>query len=59
MYKDINELPSHVFEEMKHFFSVYKSLEGKETAVDEIRGREDSVNIINKSIDNYIENFCK
>ena len=59
MYRDINELPSHVFEEMKHFFSVYKSLEGKETAVDEVRGREDSINIINKAIDNYIEHFCK
>ena len=59
MYRDINELPSHVFEEMKHFFSVYKSLEGKETAVDEVRGREDSINIINKAIDNYIEYFCK
>jgi len=59
MYRDINELPSHVFEEMKHFFSVYKSLEGKETAVDEVRGRDDSINIINKAIDNYIEHFCK
>ena len=31
-YKDISELPKHVFDEMSHFFTVYKSLEGKETA---------------------------
>ena len=59
IYKDISELPSHVYEEMKHFFSVYKSLEHKETAVDEVQGREVSVDIINQAIDNYIEYFCK
>ena len=35
MYHDISELPSHIFEEMKHFFTVYKALEGKETMVNE------------------------
>ena len=30
-YKDISELPRHLFDEMSHFFSVYKTLEGKET----------------------------
>ena len=35
-YKDINELPKHVFEDMKHFFTVYKNLEDKETVVDEV-----------------------
>ena len=32
-YRGIEALPSHLFEEMRHFFSVYKQLEGKETAV--------------------------
>ncbi|MBQ4527025.1 MAG: inorganic diphosphatase [Clostridia bacterium] len=59
MYKDISELPGHVFEEMKHFFSVYKSLERKDTAVDEVMGREESIKIIDGAIDNYIEKFCK
>ncbi len=59
MYKDINELPKHVFDEMSHFFSVYKSLEHKETAVNEVSNRETSVKIINSAIENYIENFCK
>lgn len=59
MYTDISQLPSHVFDEMRHFFSVYKNLENKETAVNEVSGRETSVAIINNAIDNYIEKFCK
>lgn len=38
-YRDINELPSHVFSEMRHFFTVYKSLEGKETVVNDVSRR--------------------
>ena len=30
-YRDISELPKHYFEEISHFFRVYKELEGKET----------------------------
>ena len=59
MYKDIEELPRHISEEMRHFFTVYKNLEHKETAVDEAKGREEAKDVIRKSIDNYIECFCK
>ncbi len=58
-YKDISELPKHLFDEMKHFFSVYKSLEGKETVVDEIQNREKAIEIIKASIDNYVVEFCR
>ncbi len=58
-YRDISELPQHVFEEMKHFFSVYKSLEEKETVVDEIQNREKAIEIIKSSIDNYVAKFCR
>jgi len=58
-YTDISQLPSHIFEEMRHFFRVYKSLEGKETAVNEISGRADAVATIRSAIDSYVENFCK
>ena len=58
-YKDIGELPTHVFDEMKHFFKVYKNLEDKETVVDEVRNREAAVEIINKSINNYVAEFCR
>ena len=53
MYRDISELPHHIFSEMTHFFSVYKDLEGKETVVDEAAGREDAVRIVKEAIDNY------
>ena len=59
IYKDISELPEHVFNEMKHFFSVYKNLENKETAVDEVSNRENAVKIIEKAIDSYVNKFCK
>lgn len=59
MYTNIDELPKHIFEEMRHFFSVYKELEGKQTAVNEASGREAAVEIIQTAIDNYVEKFCK
>ena len=59
MYKDINELPKHVFDEMSHFFKVYKNLENKETAVNEVSGRETAIKIIDQAINDYVEKFCK
>ncbi|MFR1759418.1 MAG: inorganic diphosphatase, partial [Christensenellaceae bacterium] len=35
-YRDIDDLPEHIFSEMRHFFTVYKALENKQTAVKEI-----------------------
>lgn len=43
---------------MTHFFSVYKAL-GRRTAVDEVRGREAALKIIERSMDRYIECYCK
>ena len=58
-YTDIDQLPRHIFEEMRHFFSVYKNLENKTTAVNEVSGRAAAIEIIKAAIDSYIENFCK
>ena len=58
-YTDIDNLPSHIFEEMKHFFSVYKNLENKTTAVNEVSGRQTALKVIKDAIDNYVESFCK
>lgn len=58
-YTDIDQLPAHLFEEMRHFFQVYKNLENKTTAVNEVSGRENAVKIIRMAIDRYVENFCK
>lgn len=59
MYSDIEQLPKHVFDEMSHFFSVYKNLENKTTAVNEVSDREAAVKIIKAAIETYIEKFCK
>ncbi|MBR2039856.1 MAG: inorganic diphosphatase [Clostridia bacterium] len=56
-YHDINELPAHIFDEMMHFFKVYKHLENKQTAVKEIKGREDAIKIIESAMDNYNKKF--
>ena len=58
-YKDISELPSHIITEMRHFFSVYKNLEGKDTVVDEEHGPEEARQTIDKALNAYIEKFCR
>lgn len=52
-FKDITEIPDHIMDEIKHFFSVYKSLEGKDTAIDEVKGREAAKEIIAECITAY------
>lgn len=56
-YTDISQLPKHIFDEMQHFFSVYKALENKETAVDEVKGLAEAVEIIEHAIKSYEEKF--
>lgn len=58
-YKDIDELPKHIFDEMSHFFSVYKELEHKVTAIEEVSGRDSAVEIISSCIKAYNEKFGK
>ena len=58
-YHDISELPSHIFNEMSHFFTVYKSLESKETVVNDVCNAEEAKSIIEKCRDAYIEKFCR
>lgn len=52
-YKSVFELPSHVFDEICHFFTVYKQLEDKKTVVDELAGAEDAKQIITRAMENY------
>lgn len=58
-YKDISQIPKHIFDEMSHFFRVYKELEGKETAVNEVKDALSAKDIIQKSIDNYNSTYAK
>lgn len=47
-YTSVDELPKHIFQELKHFFSVYKQLEGKKTEV---------IAIIQEAMDSYQKKF--
>ena len=58
-YTNIDQLPKHIFDEMQHFFRVYKNLENKETAVNEVADRDTAVKVIGAAIDSYVDNFCK
>lgn len=58
-YTDISQLPPHIFEEMKHFFSVYKALENKDTAVEEVLGVEKALDIVSDAIESYKTKFNK
>lgn len=58
-YTDIDQLPSHIFDEMRHFFSVYKNLEGKQTSVDEVEPAEKAREIIVKCLEAYKERYLK
>ena len=56
-YTDIHQLPGHLFAEMRHFFTVYKNLENKETAVKEVDGLAAAVQVVQQAIDRYKEVF--
>lgn len=58
-YKSISDLPGHICTEIGHFFTVYKTLEGKETVVNEQEGPEEAKSIISACLDRYIEHFCR
>ena len=57
VYNDIDELPIHVRDEITHFFTVYKTLEGKHTHIQTFEGRASAIKIIKDSIDSYRKNF--
>ena len=52
-YKDISEVPQHIMDEIKHFFTVYKTLENKSTSVDVFKNREEAIKIIEACLENY------
>ena len=43
---------------MRHFFTVYKALEGKEAMAGDVNTRDAAIAISQEAIDNYKEKFC-
>ena len=52
-YRDLRELAPHRLRELERFFLDYKVLEGKQVAVEPMRGPDEAVRIIREAIDLY------
>ncbi|MBQ9520458.1 MAG: inorganic diphosphatase [Acholeplasmatales bacterium] len=59
VYNDISELPEHKFEEIRHFFTVYKQLENKHTTVYDVYGVDEAKKVIADSIKAYNDLYLK
>lgn len=57
IYKEVEELPPHIMDEISHFFRVYKQLEGKETTVFQVKDRSFAELIIKDNIHQYKKKF--
>ena len=53
----IDELPPHIFDEIMHFFTVYKQLENKQTAVQSLFGKAEAERIVAEAIECYEKTF--
>ena len=51
------DLPGHIFDEMAHFFTVYKALEGKEAVAGDVNDRQAAIQVIQRAMDHYAECF--
>ena len=52
-YNSIKDIPAHIMDEIKHFFAVYKTLENKATAIDEVKDVDVAKQIIRDCIKAY------
>ncbi len=53
----IDELPPHIFDEILHFFSVYKQLENKQTNVQSLFGPAEAKAIVAQAIEGYQKSY--
>jgi inorganic pyrophosphatase len=56
-YNNIEELPRHFFDELRHFFEEYKKLENKTVLVEDFGDKATALNIIEEAIRFYQETF--
>lgn len=57
-YRDIGELPQHLVSEMKHFFEIYKTLEGKQTLVERFEAAPAAIAVIRAALEQYKNLFA-
>ncbi len=58
-YNNIEELPKHFFDELRHFFEEYKKLENKAVVVEEFQDKATALKIIEDARAFYRDNFKK
>lgn len=56
-YNNIEQLPRHFFDELRHFFEEYKRLENKSVVVNEFQDKATALQIIEAGIKSYEDNF--
>ena len=56
-YNNIEELPRHFFDELRHFFEEYKKLENKTVLVEDFGDKATALKIIEEAILFYQQSF--
>ena len=58
-YNNIEEIPPHFFDELRHFFEEYKKLENKTVTVNEFGDKATALTVIEDALKLYKEHFRK
>jgi inorganic pyrophosphatase len=58
-YNNIEELPKHFFDELRHFFEEYKKLENKTVVVEDFGDKAQALIIIEEALSFYKKTFVK
>ena len=57
-YTELEQLPHHITAEIANFFEIYKMLEHKTTATNDVLNSDGAKEIIKKSMDSYEVHYC-
>lgn len=57
-YKDLDQLPPHILNQIVNFFEVYKTLEHKSTALCSRQNRQAAIDVIRQAMEQYERHFC-